>query len=180
MNPLLGIIASQNYPRVVNSYESIATVLVGSGGSAQIDFTSIPSTFKHLQLRYIYQGAGEFLMTMNGDNTTSNYIRHFVYGNGSSVSAGRQDTPAYVGYMDSVATSSFSGGICDILDYTNTNKQRVVRTLVGNDRNGTGDIVFYSGMPKSSTTAISSLRLVLSSGLNIAQYSHFALYGIKG
>ena len=179
MSPILGIFASQG--RVAtNSYESIATVLVGAGGSSTITFSSIPSTFKHLQLRYIYQGQGELLMTMNGDNTTSNYIRHFLYGNGASASAGSQETPAYVGYMDSVATNSFSGGVCDILDYTNTNKQRVVRTLVGNDRNGTGDLVFYSGMPKSSTTAISSLRVVLSSGSNIAQYSQFALYGIRG
>ena len=35
------------------SYESIATVTVGSGGAASVEFTSIPSTYTHLQIRAI-------------------------------------------------------------------------------------------------------------------------------
>ena len=38
---------------VTSSYESIATVSVGSGGQSSIVFSSIPSTYKHLQLRAI-------------------------------------------------------------------------------------------------------------------------------
>jgi len=34
-------------------YESIQTVTVGSTSQSSISFTSIPSTYKHLQIRYI-------------------------------------------------------------------------------------------------------------------------------
>ena len=51
MSPILGIIASQNYPRVTNSYESIATVTVGSGGAADVTFSSIPATYTDLLLK---------------------------------------------------------------------------------------------------------------------------------
>ena len=34
-----------------SSYESIATTTVGAGGSSSISFTSIPSTYTHLQVR---------------------------------------------------------------------------------------------------------------------------------
>jgi len=37
-------------PPVTNSYESIATVTVGSGGASSASFSSIPSTFKHDKL----------------------------------------------------------------------------------------------------------------------------------
>ncbi|NCU72421.1 MAG: hypothetical protein EBY66_05360 [Candidatus Fonsibacter lacus] len=55
MAPILGIWASQNYSRysITGSYESIATVTVGSGGSSYIEFTSIPATYSHLQIRII-------------------------------------------------------------------------------------------------------------------------------
>jgi hypothetical protein len=52
--PILGIIASAITGNLVTtSYESIATVTVGGGGSATIDFTSIPATYTHLQIRGI-------------------------------------------------------------------------------------------------------------------------------
>jgi len=38
---------------VPNSYESIASVTVGSGGAANVEFTSIPATYTHLQIRGI-------------------------------------------------------------------------------------------------------------------------------
>ncbi len=64
-----------------NSYESIATVNVGSSGSSFVEFTSIPSTYKHLQIRansrytgYQNSGAAVYLQ-FNGD-TGSNYSLH--------------------------------------------------------------------------------------------------------
>ena len=41
-----------------NSYESIQTVTVGSGGQSTISFTSIPSTYKHLQIRMLARATG--------------------------------------------------------------------------------------------------------------------------
>jgi hypothetical protein len=35
------------------AYESISTVTVGGGGVSDVTFSSIPSTFTHLQIRFI-------------------------------------------------------------------------------------------------------------------------------
>ena len=57
--PILGVIASQITGHLsTNSFESIQTVTVGSGGQSSISFSSIPSTYKHLQLRCFAAGAG--------------------------------------------------------------------------------------------------------------------------
>jgi len=52
MSPILGILASQNYPRINGAYESIATTTVSTSVSS-ITFSSIPATYTHLQLRWI-------------------------------------------------------------------------------------------------------------------------------
>jgi hypothetical protein len=179
----LGIYASQNYPRVTNSYESIQTVTVGSGGQSSISFTSIPSTYKHLQIRGIGKGSGSnnTVITING--ASSVYSSHWIQGNGSSASAGADTTTngiwafAATGAGSSQA-NTFGASVIDILDYADTNKYKTVRILNGVDFNGSGEIDFQSGLYRQ-TTAISSITLTPSSG-TVSQYSSFALYGIKG
>ena len=51
---LIGVIASSGGAAAAGTaYESIATVTVGAGGSSSVTFSSIPSTYQHLQIRYI-------------------------------------------------------------------------------------------------------------------------------
>jgi hypothetical protein len=180
--PILGIIASQNYPRITNSYESIATTTVGSGGSATITFSSIPSTYKHLQIRGIARDAssnGEWKIEFNSDTTTTNYRRHGVYGDGSSAYAFgvNNNTVAPVSYSGQT-TSVFGGYVTDILDYANTNKNKTVRTLGGYDVNGSGQLGLYSNL-WNNTAAITSISLKIVGGSNFAQYTQFALYGVR-
>lgn len=162
-----------------NSYESIATVTVGSGGSAYVEFTSIPSTYKHLQVRFIGRSSGspDTQVQYNGDTTTTNYRSHLLYGDGASVTASTIANTAYVGYV-ATASNIFGVSVVDILDYANTNKYKTTRTLAGYDANGSGYAILYSHL-WLSTSAISSLKIYPNSG-NFTQYSHFALYGIKG
>ena len=169
-----------------NSYESIATYTVGSGGSSSIDFTSIPSGFEHLQLRSLIRGTTasadvETRLTFNSD-TSSNYSYHQVYGQGVNVPADGSANTSFIYYVYSPAASStasvFGVGVMDILDYDNTNKYKTTRTLAGYDANGSGYILLRSGNWRN-TNAITSINLVCASG-NFAEYSQFALYGIKG
>ena len=53
MGLILGILDSGAAAAAATSFESIATVTVGSGGAANVEFTSIPGTYTHLQLRAI-------------------------------------------------------------------------------------------------------------------------------
>jgi len=171
------------------SYESIASTTVGSGGSANVEFTSIPATYTHLQIRGIARGTrantrDDVVMRINSDSG-NNYAGHQIYSDGSSVSASTLGGTPPVNYLypfyapAANATSSvFGAGIIDILDYANTNKNKTLRSLNGIDVNGSGEMLFRSGL-WLSVSAITSITLTCASG-NFAQYSQFALYGIKG
>ena len=67
--------------------------------------------------------------------------------------------------------------VCDILDYTNTNKLTVVRSLSGADGNGSGQVKICGPLWRS-TNAVTTIR-IHNDGSNFKQYSKFALYGIK-
>lgn len=181
---MLGIIASQNYPRITNSYESIQTVTVGAGGQASISFTSIPSTFKHLQIRGIARQAGggdtQNYMRFNGD-TATNYSTHAVFGYGSGTGVLGNDNVNYmsVAAATSLATNVFVGVVVDILEYSNANTYKTMRAISGDDQNGGGYVWFSSGNWRN-TSAINSITIYNNSSQNFVQYSSFALYGIKG
>lgn len=188
LNSLIGIIASSGgAPASLNSYESIATVNVGAGGATSISFTSIPSTYQHLQIRNMAREkpSGDSLYdslyaTFNSD-TGSNYSQHFLRGNGSAAQAGgsASQTSTTLGGIEQGgnAANIFGAGVIDVLDYANTSKYKTVRSLFGYDANGSGYIVLASGLWQS-TSAITSITMTPVNG--IAQYSSFALYGIKG
>jgi hypothetical protein len=178
----------------LNSYESIATVTVGSGGSSSVGFSSIPSTYKHLQLRIFGRGLSSsadrvsITIKVNSD-TGTNYANHALIGTGSAATAS-QATSQGVGannYMGGIAaivgstgaSNTFGASIVDILDYSSTSKYKTFRSLAGQDQNSTsGRIALVSGLWQN-TAAITTLDLNLESG-SWGQYSHIALYGIKG
>ena len=181
MSPILGILASSRLVST-NSYESIATTTVGSGGQTTISFTSIPSTYKHLQIRgFASPTTADVFMRFNGDaNGNSNYARHFLYGDGSTAASGGATSSESMSFGYYSTTSGiFGAGVADILDYTSTSKTKVARILSGGDANGSGLIVLYSGL-RNSTAAITQIDIFPTGGGSFRQYSQFALYGIKG
>ena len=182
LNTISGLLSGGVAP---TDYESIATTTVGVGGASTVTFTSIPSTYSHLQIRIM--GRGTFansldntLVQFNSD-TASNYSQHQLAGSGSAASAegAASQTSMYAGlYPAALAGANIFGvAIIDILDYANTNKYKTIRTLSGNDQNGSGYVVLRSGSWRN-TAAITSIQLPIGAGL-YGQYSSFALYGIK-
>lgn len=166
-----------------NSYESIATI-TASGSSSSINFTSIPSTFKHLQLRFIARDSssnGAAGIKFNSDTTASNYYSHGFYGDGSAVYAGNSstNTDIFVISYNGQTANAMAVGVVDILDYADTNKYKVLRSLNGNDLNGSGQLQYRSVLWKN-TNAISAININMQGGSNFTSTSVFALYGIKG
>ena len=176
---------------VGTSYESIATVSVGSGGSSTVSFTSIPSTYKHLQIRLIARSgrtdsdnaAGGLYIQLNSSFLAS---QHQLRGNGSAVtgianSGGLGNGALVLWVPASNATSGiFGAGIVDILDYASTNKTKTLRMFSGDDINGGGYLALGSGL-YNDTSAVTSITFGSTDGIgNIPQNSRFALYGIKG
>lgn len=192
MSPILGIWASAQQGTFSGSFESIATVTVGAGGASSVTFSSIPSTYKHLQIRVMAKstdtgtvGVDNLIMSFNSDTTYTNYRSHYLDGNGSAVASGSIQASGYYIYASDIAnsktgqTSMFGVAVIDILDYANTNKNKTVRSINGEDLNGAGSVNLLSGL-WLNTNAISSIVLNPITGPNFAQYSSFALYGIRG
>lgn len=168
-------------------FESLATVTVGSGGASEIEFTSIPGTYQHLQVRIVARNAGaansglELAMRFNGSSATD-YTTHQLYGDGSNAAAEvvsaivSQDRnfPAWIPQNGTTA-DVFAGSVIDILDYGSSSKNTTWRSLSGWDANGSGFVLLRSGLWKS-TSSISSIKLYMTS--NFQQHSTAALYGI--
>lgn len=197
---LLGILASSisGSKAVTNSYSSIATVTLSSNTSS-VTFSSIPTdgTYKHLELRVLARSnrsaSADYIKMQFNSDTSSVYYDHVLVGDGSAASA--STSQAYYG-TSTVAqvripvvaastttnASTFGASVTSILDYTDTNKYKVVRALGGYDDNGSGNINLFSGLWRS-TSAISSITLTPNNGgsgsTTFPAYSHFALYGIK-
>lgn len=170
------------------SYESIASATVGSSGV--VEFTNIPNTYSHLQIRGINRNSSgatdvsDLLMQVgsaNSPDTGTNYSRHEISGNGSTVSANGTANTSYTFITPSPrngnASGIFGAFVVDILDYANTNKYKTFRVLSGADMNGTGYNYFTSGNWRN-TSAINYLKFYISS-VNFITGTEFALYGVN-
>jgi len=184
-----GSVSFSLVPVTTGDYESIATVLVGSAGASSITFSNIPQTYKHLQIRFNYStnNISDNTHIRFNDDTSANYSWHELYGqNGTNVLSGNYGgtlvTGAKFGYVGTTSAGFTGVGTSDILDYTNTNKIKVARHLVGTTTNsavGTTSYILLRSVAWHNTSAITSITIYFTAGL-ITQNSHFALYGIKG
>ena len=180
LNTVFGTLSSGVAP-VTSSYESISTVTVGAGGTSSITFSSIPSTYKHLQLRLSLLDGGNNAInfTVNSD-TGGNYSQHALGGNGSTMTAqgsGGTSSFSIAGYAVGTVATYPNIAVIDILDYANTNKYKTSRCMFGADKNAAGGSVEFSSGAWRNTAAINSINLF--TGATINQYSSFALYGIN-
>lgn len=178
----LGIIDSGGAGGGGGSFESIATA-VGTGSSDTITFSSIPSTYKHLQIRALANdGVGngfEASLVLNSD-TSANYAYHRLSGSGTTASAtgSTGDSSIRIGNAGNVA-DTFATYIIDIHDYASTTKNKTTRTFTGRDYNGSGGVALYSGL-WLSTSAVTSISIVNVGARSWTATSVFSLYGIKG
>lgn len=164
-----------------DNFESLSTVIVGSGGSSSITFSSIPQGYAHLQIRGIsrFTTTAASIYLRANSISSGDYSNHNLQGNGSSAAAyaGANQTQIYVAYV-SASSNIFTGIVIDLLDYTDTNKFKTIRNLTGTDFNGSGYLEFTSGNVRT-TNAITNIELYPEGGRTFAQYTKFALYGIR-
>ena len=174
------------------SFESIATA-VGTGSSATITFSSIPSTYKHLQIRGIYRDTRTvntidvpISIRFNSDSG-GNYISHQLTGNGSAASgasSGTGDDKINIynaGVTDGTSAGIVGASIIDIIDYASTTKNKTVRGFAGGDANtaSTDFKVSLSSGLWINTAAVTSIT-VFGTAANLSTSTVFSLYGIKG
>ncbi len=181
LNTVLGSFSTGALPIPPGSYESIASAT--PSGTGTVTFNSIPSTYKHLQIRFsvLTSGSGQPVYIRMNNISTSTYRMHDIRGNGSAASAGsNQDSGWLTEYSNGCDPTNPFVAICDIQDYTSTTANKVIRSFSGIDENGSGQVWLSSGL-LVDTTAISRLDLlILGGGQTFATGSTISLYGIKG
>ena len=126
-------------------FEAISSVTVRSGGASSIEFTSIPSTYQHLQIRYSCRTSlpASMVILYNGDTTnSSDYRSHNLVGNGSAAAASSYTFSDLYSIFNT--TNVFTAGVIDILDYTSTSKVKTLRAFRGVDANGSGNLSVHS------------------------------------
>ena len=177
--------------------EAIATTYL-EADAASVEFTSIPATYEHLQLRMSVMGdrtASDnwyFYLRLNGD-TGTNYSGHRMYGAASSTSGGAstgQDatwTPnlptlgGNLGLSTGGNAAAYGGNVIDFLDYANTNKNTTFLWLSGVGT-GTSSAGLFSGL-WDSTAAVNAICLApdnIGTDDSIWQRgSEFTLYGLN-
>lgn len=184
MSPIpLGILAASG--AAGGSYELIESNILTSTASS-VTFSSIPSDYKHLQIRAVTQDSAttssqHMFLQFNSDAGTS-YSYHLLNGYGPAVQsygiANKTEIQLWDATPGDTTPQIFGAAIIDILDYANTNKNTTTRALHGALNTNEQDISLASGL-WMNTAAVSSITLI-----NNYQYfnagSRFSLYGIRG
>ena len=165
---------------MANTYTLIASNTVGSGGTAQVDFTSIPQTYTDLLLLNSTRGAsgvGYNLIRFN--SSSSNFSTREIQGNGSGVSS-NSDTGGRAGsYNASTFTAStFANDVVYIPNYTSSNYKSYSVDKVS-EQDGTEAYAELIAGLWSQTAAITTLKFIAASSSDLAQYSTAYLYGIS-
>jgi hypothetical protein len=170
-------------PVTPSSYESIATNTLGSN-TQTVTFSSIPSTFSHLQLRIRGNSNGGPKIRYNSSAT--GYSEHYLQGQGTVASAGGSTGNSEWGNFGSLISGGGGGlsgqenfYIIDIIDYKSTTKNKTSRAASGFDANGSGIIRLGSSL-WANTAAINAIEINSDTGSVWYAGTIFALYGIRG
>jgi len=194
MSPILkGVVASQITGRLVTgAYESIAT-LYGTG-SQTVSFTSIPATYKHLEVHVLARDTGSGTdsdgigVQFNGDTGAYYWKQSSGSYQGNNLSVGG-DTTAQT-YID--AGLAIDGGqtagwhslnIYKIPDYTSTVKMKTLLCFAGSQQISNAGYFFqtYGMYTNGNSSAINRIDFKsLGANPTFNTTSRFMLFGIKG
>jgi hypothetical protein len=169
---------------MATTYEAIATVTVGSGGAASIDFTSIPATFTNLVIlmscrRSLSTGTGQMSLTFNG--SSSGYSSRMLEGTGSSAGSNSYSgVNMRIGQAEpsNFTANTFMNTQIYIPNYASSNNKSVSSDSVSENNATEAYAAMFAGL-WSNTAAITSISLFPADINNWAQHSSATLYGIK-
>jgi len=169
---------------MANTYTLIDKAIVGSGGTAYIEFITIPATYTDLlvllSLRTENTGTGD-TVRVQFNSSAANFTARELSGGGSGSAGSSTRTDGYIGYMNANAStaSTFSNISLYIPNYTSSNYKSYSVDKVSEENGTTAYAELVAGL-WSQTAAITTLKFI-SAGVSIdlAQYSTAYLYGIS-
>jgi len=167
---------------MANTYVKIASVTVGSGGSASIDFTAIPATYTDLKVvlsvRTNASSIYDWLQpNINATGVGTSITGKLLWGDGASATSVSQ---VYSGLIvgNTSTANTFSNTEIYFPNYTSSNyKSFSIESVTENNATTAYDNIIASLW--SNTAAINSLSFNMNIGTSFAQYSTATLYGIK-
>ena len=158
----------------------IASVTVGSGGAGSIDFSSIPSTYTDLCVKFSVRNTSTATwgtLTLNG--SSSNWSLYNLYGDGSSAGSQSQTANTFTvmqNRSDSTA-NTFTNSEFYIPNYAGSTYKNIQSEQVS-ETNAVGGYIWTHTLLWSNTAAVNQLTLNAATN-NFAEYSTATLYGIK-
>lgn len=172
-----------------NSYELISSTTLNAT-TTTVSFASIPSGYKHLQVRVTSRSTSastnaSYRLSFNSDTTSGNYTSHLLYADGSTVGSTQVAGAAGMVFTSTMpganaTTNAFGAAIFDILDFASTTKNKTVRAFTGWYQavsSPFGYVQLDSGL-WMSTAAITSISF--NTNNDYVSGSRFSLYGIRG
>ena len=165
----------------LGNFVAIATSFVNTPQFG-ITFSSIPSVYTSLQLRFRLSTGAENSgrIYFNEDETHANYNTASLQGNGATVYFERGTTTSDVYYDNTGNAANFTVGVIDIMDYANTNKYKTVSSWSGWANNTPQAVQMIFAPMWKNTNAINTITIKPNVGNNYKAGSTIALYGIKG
>jgi hypothetical protein len=170
---------------MANTYVKIASVSVGSGGAANMEFTSIPATYTDLVVKVSSRSSTATFPTglrisFNGIGGTS-YSFRILRGSGSAATSINSSGNDHIQISNtdavSATASTFDNTEVYIPDYAGATNKSVSSDGVS-ENNATEAYAQLGAGLFSNTAAINQITLVLAAG-NFVQYSTATLYGIS-
>ena len=171
--------------------EAIATTYMEADATS-VEFTSIPSSYEHLQLRwstkadragttdniYIRFGTGG-----GAADTGGNYSTHVTYGSLTTetthLRSGSTGISAWASTGGTADSAEYGTGIVDILDYVNTNKNTALSSVGGMSGMSDYPIAAFSSGLWDATGAVDRSKLTAANSTNLVRGSEFTLYGLN-
>lgn len=164
---------------MANTYIPIASSTVGSGGVADVTFSSIPATYTNLVVKYSARtsnaaNGGNVSVEFNG--SSASFTGTYIAGTGSAAASGTLTN--YFGYSNGATSTSntFSNTEIYIPNYAGSNNKSFSLDTVYENNATAANSILNAGL-WSNTAAITSIKIIGQSAFD--QYSTFYLYGIK-
>jgi hypothetical protein len=168
------------------TFDLIASVTVGSGGAANMQFLSIPSTFTDLKVvisaRTNRASAVDSIgYYFNGDTTAARYSSKVLFCTGSGVGSNSpspvNDEAMFVS-GNSATANTFGNTDLYIANYAGSTQKSSSIDSTG-ENNATTARMNIAATLYNQTTAISSITIIPITGTLLQEFSTAYLYGVK-
>ena len=160
--------------------ELIQAITVGSGGAANIEFTSIPQTYTDLVIKVsarTNRAAPVDGVNIAFNGSTSSFTGRYLESDGSSAYSGTSTRIAASAVGNTATATTFGNGEIYIPNYTSSNNKSFSGDTV-TENNATPALADLIAVLWSNTSAITSIALTPLIGTTFDQYSTAYLYGI--